>query len=137
LLLTGIVVTVAAFVAAQVRQTGLRILLLLAGALSLVPGNWGSPADLAKQFLARLILLSILVFGVRYVMRFNILGCFLIVAGSSLLGRASELLSQPDSFYRASGYAILLALILLFAWPFFAWRGGDPGRATAAPESGV
>ena len=137
LLLTGIVVTVAAFVAAQVRQTGLRILLLLAGALSLVPGNWGSPADLAKQFLARLILLSILVFGVRYVMRFNILGCFLIVAGSSLLGGASELLSQPDSFYRANGYAVLLALILLFAWPLMTWRSGDATRVTGAVESGV
>ncbi len=137
LLLTGIVVTVAAFVAAQVRQTGLRILLLLAGALSLVPGNWGSPADLAKQFLARLILLSILVFGVRYVMRFNILGCFLIVAGSSLLGGASELLSQPDSFYRANGYAVLAALVLLFAWPLMTWRRGDATRFTGAVESGV
>jgi hypothetical protein len=137
LLLTGIVVAVAAFVAAQIRHTGLRILLLLAGALSLVPGNWGSPADLAKQFLARLILLSILVFGVRYVMRFNILGCFLIVAGSSLLGGASELLSQPDSFYRTNGYAVLAALVLLFAWPLMTWRRGDATRFTGAVESGV
>jgi hypothetical protein len=65
-------------------------------------------------------------------MRFNILGCFLIVAGSSLLGGASELLSQPDSFYRANGYAVLLALILLFAWPLMTWRRGDATRVTGA-----
>jgi Type II CAAX prenyl endopeptidase Rce1-like len=122
LLLTGIVVAVAAFVAAQVRHTGLRILLLLLGALSLAPGNWGSPADLAKQFLAGLIVLSVLVFGVRWVIRFNILGCFLIVGGTSLFGGAAELLSQPDSFYRANGYAVLLVLVLFFAWLCVAWR---------------
>jgi len=122
LLMTGIVVAVATFVAAQVRQPGLRILLLLLGALALVGGGWGSPADFAKQLLARLVLLIVLVFGVRRVVRFNLLGCFLIVAGTSLLGGAAELLVQPDSFYRANGYAVLLALALLFAWPFTAWR---------------
>jgi membrane protease YdiL (CAAX protease family) len=122
LLITGIVVAVAAFVAAQVRHTGLRVLLLLLGALALVPGSWGSPADLAKQFLAHLILLSVLTFGVSKLMRFNLLGCFLVVAGTSLLEGAAELLGQADSFYRANGYAILLPLGLLFCWPLAVWR---------------
>jgi general stress protein CsbA len=122
LFMTGIVVAVASFLAAQVRQPWLRILLLLSGALALVGGGWGSPADLAKQFLARLILLAVLVFGVQRVMRFNILGCLLIVAGTSLFGGAAELLSQPDPFYRANGYAVLLMLVLLYAWPLAAWR---------------
>jgi len=137
LLLTGLVAASATFIAAQVRQLGLRLLLFLVGALALVGGSWGSPSDFAKQFLARLILLSVLVFGVRYVMRFNILGCFLIVASISLFGGAAELLSQPDSFYRANGYAVLLALVLLFAWPFIAWRTGDSARAVATPDSGL
>jgi membrane protease YdiL (CAAX protease family) len=122
LLLTGIVVAVAAFVAAQVRHTGLRVLLLLLGALALVPGSWGSPADLAKQFLAHLILLSVLTFGVCKLMRFNLLGCFLVVAGTSLLEGAAELLGQPDSFYHANGYVILLPLGLLFCWPLAVWQ---------------
>ena len=122
LLLTAMVLVVASFVAAQVRQLGLRILLLLLGALALVGGGWGSPADLAKQFLARLLLLCVLVFGIRRVVRFNLLGCFLVVAGTSLLGGAAELLAQPDSFYRANAYAVLLALVLLYAWPLAVWR---------------
>jgi hypothetical protein len=129
LLLTGIVVAVAAFVAAQVRHTGVRILLLLLGALSVTPGNWGSPADLAKQFLTQLILLSVVSLGVRYIMRFNILGCFLILFATPLLAGAAELLSQPDSFYRANGYAVLLVLVLFFAWPSAAWRMGRSARA--------
>jgi Type II CAAX prenyl endopeptidase Rce1-like len=114
---TGIVVAIAAFLAAHVRQTWLRTLLLLSGALALVGGGWGSPADLAKQFLARLILLAVLAFGVQFVMRFNLLGCFLVVAGTSLVSGAAELLAQPDAFYRVNGFAVLLALVLLFAWP--------------------
>lgn len=120
---TGLVLAIASFVAAHVRQTWLRLLLLLVGALALAGGSWGSPADLAKQFLARLILLSVLVFGVRWVMRFNVFGCFLIVGGSSLLGGAAELMGQPDLFYRTNGYAVVMAMILLFAWPLAAWRG--------------
>jgi hypothetical protein len=122
LLLTALVLAIAAFVAAQVPQPGLRILLFLFGALALVGGGWGSPADFAKQFLAKLLLLGVLVFGVHRVVRFNLLGCFLIVAGTSLLGGAAELLAQPDSFYRANGYAVLFGLVLLFAWPLAAWR---------------
>jgi hypothetical protein len=137
LLMTGLVVAAASFVAAQVRAFGLRVLLLVAGSLSLVGGGWGGPADLAKQFLVQLILLGVLVFGVGRVMRFNILGCFLVVAGTSLLGGVAELLSQPDSFYRANGYSILVALILLFAWPFMAWRRGVPAAAAEAPEPGI
>jgi len=127
--MTGYVVAIASFVAARVRQPALRILLFLFGALALVGGGWGSPADFAKQFLAKLLLLGVLVFGVRHVVRFNLLGCFLIVAGTSLLGGAAELLAQPDSFYRVNGYAVLLGLVVLFAWPLAAWRI----RATSAP----
>jgi membrane protease YdiL (CAAX protease family) len=122
LFMTGVVVAVASFVAAHVRQPLLRISLLVAAALALTGGGWGSPADLGKQFLGRLILLSVLVFGVQRLMRFNILGCFLVVASPSLVSSAAELLGQPDSFYRVNGYAVLLALVLLFAWPLAAWR---------------
>lgn len=122
LFMTGIVVAIASFVAAHARQPLLRFSILVAGALALTGGGWGSSADLGKQFLGRLILLTALVFGVQRLMRFNILGCFLVVASTSLVSGAAELLGQPDSFYRANGYAVLLALVLLFIWPLAAWR---------------
>lgn len=134
--MTAYVVILASVVAVKIKPSWLRLLLLLVGALAVVGGSWGSPADFAKQFLARLILLGVLVFGVRFVMRFNLLGCFLVVAGTSLLTGAAEMLAQPDAFYRANGYAVLLMLALLFAWPLAAWRFSamnvaGPGAASA------
>ncbi len=73
--------------------------------------------------------------GVRYIVGFNILGCFLVVAGTSLLGGMSELLTQPEPFYRTNGYALLVALVLLFVWPLAAWRISDSARAVPAPDS--
>jgi hypothetical protein len=69
-----------------------------------------------------------LVFGIRRVARFNILGSFLVVTGTSLLAAASKLVSQPDGFYRANGYLVLLILAGLLGWPLAAWRR----RATRA-----
>jgi membrane protease YdiL (CAAX protease family) len=129
LFLTGLVAAVASFVAAQVRQPGLRVLLFLLGALALTGGNWGSAADFAERFLTQLIVLGVFAFGMRYIVRFNILGCFLILSGTSLLAGAAELLSQPDSFYRGNGYAVLLVLVLFFAWPCLVWRIGTPAKA--------
>jgi membrane protease YdiL (CAAX protease family) len=126
---TGIVAAISTFVASQLRQTWLRVLLFLIGAMALAGGGWGSPADFGKQFVARLILLAVLVFGVARIMRFNILGCFLVVAGTSLLGGAAELLGQPTPFYRANGYALVLALLLLLLWPLAVWRLRSPAEA--------
>ena len=120
--ITALVVLFASFLAAKIRWAWLRVLLFFLGVLAVVGGGWGSPADFTKQLLGQLILLGVLVFGVRYVMRFNLLGCFLVIAGTFLLSGAFELLAQPNAFYRANGYAVLLVLILLFAWPALAWR---------------
>jgi uncharacterized membrane protein len=135
--MTAYVAAIASFVAACLKRSWLRLLLFLVGALAAVGGSWGSPADFAKQLLTRLILLGVLVFGVRYAMRFNLLGCFLVVVGTALASGASELLAQPDAFYKRNGYAILLALVLLFAWPLAAWRfamnAGPQGASPGAP----
>jgi membrane protease YdiL (CAAX protease family) len=135
--MTAYVVLIASFVAAKVRQTLLRTLLFFFGALAVVGGSWGTPADFAKQFLARLILLGVVVFGVRYLMRFNLLGCFLVVAGTSLVTGAAEMLAQPDAFYRGNGDAVLLMLALLFAWPLAAWRFGSMNLRAPDATSGT
>jgi hypothetical protein len=119
---TGVTALLASFIAGEVHPRWLRFSLFLLGALALAGGNWGNSADLTKQFLAKAILLAVAIFGVRRIMRFNILACFLIAAGTFLLAGASELLGQPDVFYRANGLAVLLALFLLLAWPLTAWR---------------
>jgi hypothetical protein len=122
LFLTGIVALLVSFVAAELRPLWLRISLFVLGALSLVGSNWGNPADLATLFITKAILLGVLILGVRRIMRFNILGCFLVLAVTTLLAGMTELMEQPNAFYRANSYALLLALLLLVAWPVAAWR---------------
>jgi len=122
---TGLIFALTSFIAAQVRQPGLRALLIILGAIALVGGDWGSSADFWKQFLANAIMLLVVIFGMRNVIRFNLLGCFLILAGTALMRGAAELLAQPEAFYRANGYAVIAALALLYIWPLSLWRRGE------------
>ncbi len=123
LMLTGLTALVASFVAAFIKQPWLRALLFFGVALAMVGSNWGTPGDYAKQFLAGAIPLGVIVFGVTRLVRFNMLGYFLIVALLSLAGGAAKLIAQPDGFYRVNGYVVLLMLVALLAWPLVAWRG--------------
>ena len=120
-LLTGLVALAAAFVAAEVRPLWMRAALFLLAALFLA-GNWGSPGDFVQQFLARGLVLGVLVWGVCRVARFNLLGYFLVATAGELFSCAADLLVQPNPFYRANGFAVLLGLALLFAWPMVKWR---------------
>lgn len=130
LLGTGILVLGAAFMAAGVRLRWMRLVMFVAVAAATVR-NWGSPADFLKQFLISAILLAVVVLGIKRVVRFNLLGLFLVLACMALLGGAVELLSQPNAFYRANGYGILVAVVALLAWPLVAWRQGGNGVPAA------
>jgi len=136
LLYMGFIALTATFVAAMLRPTWLKALIFGVATFAAMPSNWGSPADFAKQWIAETILLAVIVLGVRYVMRFNIFGCFLVVAVISLASGAAELLGQPDRFYRLNGYAVVAALVLLLAWPLMNWRGA-PGGDDATHPAGI
>ena len=133
LLYTGIAALAASFIAAQLRARWIRFLAFILGVLAVVGSNWGNPADLAKQWLAQAILTSVVILGIRRVMRFNILGGFLALAIISLVGDAAELLAQPDTFLRGNGYMVVLFLVVLLAWPLLAWRA--TGAEPTAPHS--
>jgi len=119
---TGLIALIAAFVASSLKSSWMRYLAFLLGVMFLAGSDWGNGADLAKQFVAEAILLGVIVFGVRRVIRFNMLGCLLIVGLLALLGGAAQMLGQPDAFYRTNGYALLVVMVLLLAWPLTVWR---------------
>jgi Type II CAAX prenyl endopeptidase Rce1-like len=136
LLFTGMIAVVASFLAGVVRSRPLRWLIFVLAALAMIGSNWGSPADLVKQWLAQLILLSVIVFGVRRVMRFNIFGCFLAIAMLTLAEPGAELLGQPDRFYSLNGYAVVAVMLALLLWPLAAWTMAPANSASAqAPGS--
>jgi membrane protease YdiL (CAAX protease family) len=125
LVILGILLLAGAFIGAELRLRWLRLALFFALAAGMVFG-WGSPADFLKQFLISVISLAVVVFGIRRIVGFNLLGLFLVVACSLLLGGAAELVTQPNLFYRTNGYAILLAIALLLVWPLILWRISAP-----------
>ena len=122
LFLTGLIALLAAFVASSLNSSWMRYLAFLLGVMFLAGSDWGNGVDFAKQFLVEAILLGVIVFGVRRVIRFNMLGCLLIAASLGLLGGAAQMLAQPDAFYRANGYTLIVLMILLLAWPLAVWR---------------
>jgi membrane protease YdiL (CAAX protease family) len=122
LFVTGVIAFVAAFVASTVRARWLRFSLFFLGAMFLAGSDWATGIDFAKQFLADAILLGVIVFGISRVIRFNVLGCLLIVTLLALLGAAAQLLPQPDAFYRTNGYAVVAMMLMLLALPLIVWR---------------
>ncbi len=121
LLTTAVLVLAGSFLGAELRVRWLRLILFFAVAATFVV-SYGSAADFLKQFLAQAILLGVVVIGVSSVVRFNLLGLFLVVACTALVTGASELLSQPDAFYRNNGYILLFALVMLLGWPLVTWQ---------------
>jgi hypothetical protein len=136
LLYMGFIALAATFIASILRPAWLKALVFFVATFAAMPSNWGNPADYAKQWIAETILLAVLVLGVRYVMRFNIFGCFLVVGVISLASGAAELLGEPNRFYRLNGYAVIAALVLLLAWPLMNWRGAR-GMDNAAVPAGI
>jgi membrane protease YdiL (CAAX protease family) len=122
LLFTGLVALLASFLAAQVRQAWLRWLLFVPVSLALVGGVWGNAGDFAKQWIAQATVLGVLVLGVTRVMRFNALGCFLLLFLMSLISDAGDFVGQPDRFYRLNGYVMIAALAIAVILPLMAWR---------------
>ena len=60
--------------------------------------------------------------GIAQIMRFNVLGCFLVLFLMSLARDAGEFVGQPDRFYRLNGYVMIAALAIAFILPLTAWR---------------
>lgn len=131
--MTALVGVTVAFLASMIRAKWMRagVFVLAVLALGGFGANWNDPMDVAKKMIIAAVWIAVIDLAVRYVIRFNVLGYFLIIAGLALLGGAGELLRQPDYFYRANGYGVLAALVVLFAWPLIAWRRAATGAVAA------
>jgi len=137
LFLVGLLALVAGFVGGYLRRPWMRAGLVLAAAAALV-GSWGGSADFAKSFLLGLVNVAVIWWGVTRVIRFNLLGYFLAAATTILLPAATQLFRQPGEFYRLNGYAVVVALLVLLAWPLAAWRAalGNASRGMASGSAG-
>jgi hypothetical protein len=120
LLFTGAIAAAAGFIAARCKSPVVRALLFVMASLAMV-GGWGSTADFLKQWIAGLVFLAVVVFGVARVVRLNLLGCFLVLAIPTLLAGCGELLAQPNGFYHTQGIVCAAVLGAVLAWLMAAW----------------
>ncbi len=133
-LITGAVAIAAGLVAAYAKERWTQIGLLLLAAFAMV-GPWGSPADLAKQFLLKAAFVGAWWLGVRYIVRYNALAYFLMAALATLLPTAVMLVEQPNSFLRRNGYAAFGIAAVLLAFPVMAWRRARTSRTPVAASA--
>jgi hypothetical protein len=133
LTLTALVALTAAFIASMIRPLWMRagVFALAVWALGGFASNWSDPMDVIKKMVIGAMWIVVIDVTVRYVIRINVLGYFMISASLVLLAGAGELLGHPDHFYRVNGYAVLMALAALFAWPLLAWRRGTLVRVAS------
>ncbi len=128
---TALVAITAAFIACMIRAKWMRASFFVLAVLAIggIGANWHDPMDVAKRMIIGAVWIAVIDLAVRYVIRFNVLGYFLILAGIALLGGAGEMLQHPDYFYRANGYGIFVALVILFGWPLVVWQRGGAEKA--------
>jgi len=133
-LMTALLALAAGFFAGCVRSGAGRIALIVALTV-FMSGNYATFGSFARAVAILLAAIAVVWFGVTRLVRFNLMGYFLL-AMLLLLGKtAGELLEQPNPFFRANGYAVLVFAAALLAWPIFEWRrtvaaGPTSGQAT-------
>jgi hypothetical protein len=126
LTLTALVAITAGFIVSMIRPVWMRVsvFVLAIFALGGFSANWHDPMDVAKKMVMAAVWIGVINIAIRYVVRFNVLGYFLIFVGLALLGGAGEMLRHPDYFYRINGYGVLMELVVLLGWPLVAWQRG-------------
>jgi membrane protease YdiL (CAAX protease family) len=120
--MAGFIGLAAGLIAAYVRPTWMRAALLVLVA-TLMTTNVASPAAFFREAFVHLVTVLVLWFGVTRLVRFNVLGYFLLAAMLSLVPSAIELLQQPNSYFHANGYAIVASAIAILVWPLLRWQG--------------
>lgn len=119
------------FIAVRMKPLWLRLSLWVVATIAMMNG-WGSPGDFAQQFLIHAATILVFWWGVTKIVRFNLLGYFLLMATLMLFGEGTALLRQPNSYLHHNGVMVLSALLLLLLWPLVAWRRALNSRSLSS-----
>jgi len=81
-----------------------------------------TPGAFVHDAAVRLLTAIVLWFGATQIVRFNVMGYFLLASTMALATGAVELIQQPNPYFHANGYAVVALAAGLLAWPIFYWR---------------
>jgi hypothetical protein len=117
----GVAGLAAGLIAVYVRPRWMRAGLLLLYA-ALMATNVATAGGFLREAAFNVVLVTALWFGVTRIIRFNMLGYFLLAATVALESGAIQLIEQPNPYFHVNGYAVVAFAIAMFAWPFIFWR---------------
>jgi hypothetical protein len=129
----GVLALAAGFTAGYMRETWKQISALGVLAILAAP-RWGSPGELLQNTLVGWAALLLLWWVVHRILRFNLLAYFLTTSLLLLANAAADLLRQPNTYFRANGAVLIVAIFMLLAWPLIAWRSGRARRSADTPR---
>jgi len=120
-LTVGLVGLAAGLIAPYFRPGWMRTALALLYA-SLLATNVATPGAFFRDAAFHLVVVVALWYGVAHIVRFNVLGYFLLAAMLALIPSAIELLEQPNPHLHANGYAVVAMALAILAWPLLHWQ---------------
>jgi hypothetical protein len=126
----ALIVAAAGYTAIRMRPVWVRALLFAGLVLCQVspPVSFG---EFLRQLLLQTVFLAVVWWGVSRLIRFNLLGYFLLLACSSLLQYAITAIQQPNDYIRGNGGAELAMMTLLLLWPLMAWLSAGGTNLTS------
>ena len=127
-LTVGSIGLVLGFAARYVRRSWVQIVLLGALAVLSVP-RWGGAGDLVQSAIVDFIELAVIWWGVKYLVRLNLLAYVMLASLLSLSPAIGGLVQQPNTFFRMNGAILIAVVAVLLILPLVWWRAAARRRA--------
>jgi membrane protease YdiL (CAAX protease family) len=108
-------------IAAYVRPRWMRAGLVILYAL-LMATNVATPGAFLREAAFELVAIGVLWAGVAHVLRFNVMGYFLLAAMVALVPAAVDIFEQPNPYFRVNGYVVVAFMLAILVWPLIYWR---------------
>jgi hypothetical protein len=115
-LIPGMIAIIVALVATYIRPRWMRAGMVVLVAV-LLATNAATPGTFLQEAAFHVAIFAALWLSVKHIVRFNVLGYFLLAAMTALVPDAIEFLAQPNAIFHANGYAVIALAIALLAWP--------------------
>ena len=120
-LITGMVAIAVALIAEYIRPQWERAAFVVLVAL-LLATNAATLGTFLREAAFHVVVFAAAWLAVKYVLRFNVLGYFLLAVMTVLIPEGIDLITQPNVYFRGNAYAVIVFAIALVAWPLVSWR---------------
>jgi hypothetical protein len=127
-LLTGMVAIAVTLIAEYIRPRWERAAFVILVAL-LLATNAATLGTFLREAAFHVVIFAAAWLAVKHVLRFNMLGYFLVAAMTVIIPEAIDLITQPNAYFHVNAYAVIAFAAALVAWPLISWRrSATPAR---------